>query len=78
MCQPLLPFRTKLKIEGHLPDCLFAEADEPDQDNDEEYDRDRDAWLSKKDLKLLDAKEKYTGDLDLMKTSTVSLKGTTM
>jgi hypothetical protein len=39
---------------------------------------DRDAWLSKKDLKLPDAKEKYNGDLDVMKTPTVSLKGTTI
>ena len=76
--RPLLPFRTKSKAEGRLPDCLFAEADEPDQDSGEEYDRDRDAWLSKKDLKLPDAKEEYTGDLDVMKTPTVSLKGTTM
>jgi len=76
MRRPLLPFRTKSKVEGRLPDCLFAETGEPDWDNDEECDRDRDAWLSKKDLELPDAKEEYTGDLDAMKTPTVSLKGT--
>jgi len=74
--RPLLPFRTKSKVEGSLPDCLFAEADEPDLDSDEEYDADRDAWLSKKDLSLPDAREKYAGNLDVMKTPTVSLKGT--
>lgn len=76
--RPLFPFRTKSKAEGHLPDCLFAEADELDQGSDEEYDRDGDARLSKKSLKLPDAKEEYTGVLDVMKTPTVSLKGTTM
>ena len=76
--RPLLPFRTKSKVEGSLPDCLFAEADEPDLDSDEEYDADRYAWLSKKDLSLPDAREKYAGDLDVMKTPTVSLKGTTI
>ena len=78
MRKPLLPFRTKSEVEGRLPNCLFAEADEPDQDSDEEYGRDRNTWLSKLDLKLPDAKEEYTGDLDVMKTPTVSLKGTTM
>jgi hypothetical protein len=75
MRRPLLPFRTDSEAEGHLPDCF---AYEPDQDTDEESRRDRDAWLSKRDLKLPDAKEGYTGDLDVMKTPTVSLKGTTM
>ena len=76
--RPLLPFRTKSKVEGSLPDCLFTDTDDVELDSDEEYDTDRDAWLSKKDLKLPDAREKYTGDLDVMKTPTVSLKGTTI
>ena len=76
--RPLLPFRTKSKVEGSSPDCLFEDGDELYEDSDEEYDSDIDAWLSKKDLKLPDAREMYTGDLDVMKTPTVSLKGTTI
>ena len=77
MRRPLLPFRTKSKVEGSLPDCLF-EDDALEEDSDEEYGTDRSAWLSKKDLILPDAKEKYAGDLDIMKAPTVSLKGTTI
>ena len=73
--RPLLPLRTKSELEGSLPDCLFEGFYE---DEDEEYDTDRDAWLSKKDLKLPDAREMYTGDLDVMKKPAVSLKGTTI
>ena len=75
MRRPLLPIRIESKVEGSLPDCLFEDDDNPE---DEEGDMDRDAWLSEKDLKLPEAKEKYTGDLDVMKTPTVSLKGTTI
>ena len=74
----LLPFGAESKVENSLLDCPFADADKiyPDSDQD---DTDRDAWLSKQqDLKLPDAREKYTGDLDLMKTPTISLKGTTI
>jgi len=76
--RPLLPFRTKSKVAGSLPDCLFADTEQPYEDSDEEHDMDRDAWLSQMDLRLPDAKEKYAGDLDVMKTPTVSLKGTTI
>ncbi|KAF9643994.1 hypothetical protein BDM02DRAFT_3122643, partial [Thelephora ganbajun] len=76
--RPLLPFRTKSKVEDSLPDCLFAKGKGVDPGSDEEYDTDRDGWLSKHDLKLPDAREKYIGDLDVMKTPTVSLKGTTI
>ena len=76
----LLPFRTRSNVEGTLPDCLFGDEDPPyvNDSDEEEYDEDRDAWLSKQDMKLPDAREKYTGDLDVMKTPTVSLKGTTI
>ena len=76
--RPLLPFRTKSKVEGSLPDCLFADTDDVDPDSDEEYETDIHEWLPEKDPKLPDAREKYTGDLDVMKTPTVSLKGTTI
>ena len=78
--RPLLPFRTKSKVEGSLPDCLFGDADPPwvQESEAEEYNADRDAWLSKQDLELPEAREKYTGDLDVMKTPTVSLKGSTI
>ena len=76
--RPLLPFRIKSEPEGSLPDCLSEEAYRLSSDNYEEYQADKDAWSSKRDLKLPDAKEKYTGDLDVMKTPTVSLKGTTL
>lgn len=76
-CRPLLPFRTGSGVTGHLPSCLFADAIRPDLDSDED-DADRDAWLSKEDLTLPEARERYTGDLDVMKTPTVSLKGTTI
>lgn len=75
---PLLPFRTESKVEGSFPECLFAEADEPYQDSDEEDVTDMDAWLSKQDLNLPEAKEEYTGDLDEIRVPTVSLKGTTL
>ena len=77
--RPLLPFRTKSRVEGSPPGCLFGDNDPPyPDDDDEEHDRDMDAWLSKQDLKLPDAREKYTGDLDMMKIPSVSLKGTTI
>ena len=76
--RPLLPFRTKSKVEGSLPDCLFADTDDVELDSGDEYETDIHAWLSETDLKLPDAREKYTGDLDVMKTPTVSLKGTTI
>ena len=77
--RPLLPFRTKLKA-GSLPDCLFGDNDpaQVSESEEDEYDADRDAWLSKQDLKLPDAREEYSGDLDVMKTPTVSLKGSTI
>ena len=78
MPRPLLLFRVKSRVENALPDCLFTEADEHHQGSDEDYVTNRDAWLSKKDFKLPDAKEKYIGDLDVMKAPTVSLKGTTL
>ena len=76
--RPLLPFRTKSKDEDSLPDCLFADADKNYPDSDESRGPDRYAWLSKRNLKLPDARDKYTGDLDVMRTPTVSLKGTTI
>jgi len=79
--RPLLPFRVDSTFKGDPPDCLFKTADEPcltDDDEEEEYVADRDAWLSKKKLKLPDVRKKYTGNLDVMKTPTVSLKGTTI
>ena len=66
------------KVEGSLPDCLFADADDVELDSDDEYETYIHEWLSEKDLKLPDAREKYTGDLDVIKTPTVSLKGTTI
>ena len=76
--RPLLPLRTQSSVEGSLPDCLFADGDQPyDDDNDEPF-TNRSAWLSKQELKLPDAREEYNGDLDVMKTPTVSLKGTTI
>ena len=76
--RPLLPLRTQSKPEGSLPDCLFGDTDPPYHDGDEEYYTDKNAWISKQELKLPDAREKYDGDLDVMKTPTVSLKGTTI
>ncbi|KAF9643802.1 hypothetical protein BDM02DRAFT_3181715 [Thelephora ganbajun] len=78
--RPLLPFRTESEAEDTAPSCLFADAVEPDLDSDkeDEYDADGDAWLSKQHLKLPDARDKYTGDPDVMKTPTISLKGTTI
>ena len=76
--RPLLPLRTQSKPEGSLPDCLFGDTDPPYHDGDEEYYTDKNAWISKQELKLPDAREKYNGDLDVMKTPTVSLKGTTI
>ena len=78
--RPLLPFRTVSEVEGSLPDCLFGDDDPPwvHDSEEEEYNADRDAWLLKHDLKLPEAREKYTGDLDVMKTPTVSLKGSTI
>jgi hypothetical protein len=75
--RPLLPFRTKSSAEKFPPDCIFPD-NESRWETDEDHDVEMDVWLSKKDLKLPDATEKYTGDLDIMKTPTVSLKGTTI
>ena len=76
--KPLLPLRTKSKVEGSLPGCVFDGTYRPDiEDEDEEYEANKDAWLSKMVLKLPDAKV-YTGDLDAMKSPTVSLNGTTI
>ena len=79
-CRPLLPFRTKSNVEGSLPGCLFIDGDPPSVDEDEEgeHDAGSDSWLSQQDFELPDAREKYTGDLDVMGTPTVSLKGTTI
>ena len=80
--RPLLPLRTQSEVEGSLPDCLFEDEILPyhEDDEEEEYYADKNAWLSKQDLKpkLPDAKEKYNGDLDVMKIPTVSLKGSTI
>ena len=76
--RPLLPFRTNSKVEGSPPDCLFDGDDPPFPDSDDEREINRDGWLSKQGFKLPDAREKYTGDLDVMKTPSVSLKGTTI
>ena len=78
--RPLLPFRTKSKVDGSLPDCLFGEYEPPriDETDEEEYEADREAWLLKQGLKIPDAREKYSGALDVMKTPAVSLKGTTI
>ena len=78
--RPLLPFRTKSEVEGTLPDCILGRFDRPyvHDSEEEEYYADKNVWLSKQDLKLPDAREKYTGDLDVMRTPTVSLKGTTI
>jgi len=73
----LLPFRTKSAVEGSPPDCVDPKVD-PSQEDDDLYDTDIDAWLSRSCRELPDAKEKYTGDLDVMKAPTVSLKGTTI
>ena len=70
MRRPLLPLRVGSE-DGSLPGCL--EVYEPTED----YDTNRNGWLLKRDLRLPDAKEKYTGDLDVMKAPTV-LKGTTI
>jgi len=78
MRRTLLPLRVGSEVDGSLPDCLFAESGTPDHDSDDEHITNRDAWLSKKDMKLPVAKEKYSGDLDVMKAPTVSLKGTTI
>ena len=77
--KPLLPLRTESGAEDSLPGCVFDGADKPEieEDDEEEYEANKDEWLSKLDLKLPDAKD-YTGDLDAMKTPTVSLKGTTI
>ena len=76
--KPLLPLRTKSKVEGSLPGCVFDGTYRPGiEDEDEEYEANKDAWLSKMVLKLPDAKV-YTGDLDAMKSPTVSLNGTTI
>ena len=75
--KPLLPLRTKSKVKGSLPGCVFDGTYQPDVEDEEAYGANKDAWLSKMDLKLPDAKV-YTGDLDAMKTPTVSLNGTTI
>ena len=74
----MLPFRTQPGVDESLPDCLFEDGEPPDDDDDDESFTNRSAWLSKQELKLPDARERYDGDLDVMKTPTVSLKGTTI
>lgn len=80
MRRPSLSLRIKSRAKNTLPDCLFAEADEPQAsgDSDEESETDMDGWLSGGNLKLPDAKERYTGDLDVMRAPAVSLKGATL
>jgi hypothetical protein len=78
MRRPLLPFRTKSKTNDSLPECILANCFGAYWRNSEEYDADREALFSREDLKLPEAREKYTGDLEVMKTPTVSLKGTTI
>ena len=78
ICVDLLPLRVGTEVNISLPRCLFAMFDTLDHDSDDEYVTIRHAWLSKKDVKFPVAKEKYTGDLDVMKAPTVSLKGTTI
>jgi hypothetical protein len=76
--RPLLPFRTKSSGGNSPPDCVFADDDESRWESEEEEEADTKAWLSKEGLNLPDARVGYTGDLDVMKTPTVSLKGTTI
>jgi len=64
MRRPLLPLRVGSE-DGSLPDCIEV----PEEDYDT-YTGDE------TELRLPDAKEKYSGDLDVMKAPTVSLKGT--
>ena len=75
--RPLLPFRTKSTRENSLPGCVFQGADEfgPEDQERRMY---LDERLSKRNLNLPDARKGYTGDLGVMKTSSVSLKGTTI
>ena len=77
MRRPLLPLRVGSEVDGGLPDCLFPESDTLSEDSDDDY-TDMNRWILKRDMKLPDAKEKYSGDLDVMKAPTVSLKGTTI
>ena len=72
--RPLLPFRTKLAVGYPLPDCIFEGVAKLGRREGEEVD----AWLSETNLNLPDARESYTGDLDVMKNPTVSLKGVTI
>ena len=65
--RPLLPLRVGSKV-------VFGE----DGPSYQGGDTNRTAVLSKMDMELPDAKEKYAGDLDVMKTPIVSLKGTTI
>ena len=79
--RPLLPFRTKSAVGNPLPDCIFegvAQLAPEDEEVDVDVDVDVDTWLSAMNLNLPDAKELYARDLDVMKTPTVSLKGTTI
>ena len=79
--RPLLSFRAGSETDDLLPLCL-TEGGEYDLYSNpgyyDEYYANKEAWIEKKDLKLPDAKEKYTGDLDVMKSPTGSLKGTTI
>ncbi|KAF9789748.1 hypothetical protein BJ322DRAFT_1203235 [Thelephora terrestris] len=75
--RPLLPFRTKPTPGNPLPDCVFQGVGEPRLE-DEGANLGMDARLSKLNLNLPDARDGYTGDLSVMKTPTVSLKGATI
>ena len=74
--RPLLPFRTKSVVGDPLPDCIFEVGQLAIED--EVIHGDLNAWLSGVKMNLPEARERYTGDLDVMKTPTVSLKGSTI
>ena len=76
--RPLLPFRTKSTVRYPLPDCIFEGVAEPGPGLYAPEGVDVNSWLSGMNLNLPDAKERYTGDLDVMKKPTVSLKGATI
>jgi hypothetical protein len=75
--RPLLPLRVRWGGGDSLPDCVLENLEDLDEDDDM-YDEDMSIWILKQDLKLPDAREEYTGDLDVMATPTVSLKGSTI
>ena len=77
LSRPLLPLRVCSHDGIGLPDCVFDYDNEPDGEEAEEHEADMDAWLSTQNPNLPDARE-YTEDLVLLKTPTVSLKGTTI